>query len=47
MVQFISAITPMRYAVERNFRCIVKGQKFEPILLNMFGFTLGADECLK
>jgi len=32
--------------VERTFRRIVKDQKYEGFILNMFGFTLGDEECL-
>ena len=45
-VQFISNITPMRFAVERTFRRIVKNQKYDGFMLNMFGFNHGDDECL-
>jgi len=46
VVKTISATSPMRYAVERFFRRILKGQMYEPLLLNMFGFTYGDKESL-
>ncbi len=46
VVNLISNITPMRFAVERTFRRIVKGQEYESVILNMFGFTHGDYECL-
>jgi hypothetical protein len=46
IVSFISSITPLRYVVERTFRRIVKDQQYEGFILNMFGFTLGDEECL-
>ncbi len=40
-VKIISTLTPMRYAVERTFRRIVQGQKYDGFILNLFGFKYG------
>jgi len=45
-VKIISSLSPLRYSVERNFRRIIKGQKFEAILTEMFGFRHGDRESL-
>lgn len=47
IVKIISTVTPLRFAVERNFRRILNGNEmWKPALLNLFGFTLGDDECM-
>lgn len=48
VVKIISTFTPLRYAVERNFRRIMNGNDmWKPALLNLFGFTLGDEECFQ
>ncbi len=46
VVQLVSTVTPIRYAVERLFRRVLQGNDmWKQALLNLFAFNLGDENC--